>query len=239
MGGFLKTRESKLHLKHLWDTCQKCWLRINTVEDPNWIEKNRKAQLIIQNKPEQKIKNAEAVSKSWTKERRKKASDTLKEKWKDPKYAKKILKGLSWTQKNDDHFREIMLKSAGVGGYKGVYEGLEYDSCLELSYILWCKEKNIPIKRYDLDPIDYKDENGKSRKYFPDFVIYKDVIIEIKGKGLYYKKNFIRNQYKISAAKKLNKKYEVILEGDESVKKFYRLARRIHNENQRKKDSKL
>lgn len=237
---FLRNRKNKKHLKDKWQTCQKCWLVINTSEDKKWIEKNRQAQLIAQNKPEQKLKNAQGVSRSWTKDRRKKASDALKEKWKnDEHFAKQGLKNISWTQTIDDRHEEIQRKAIGSGGLKGIYNNIRYDSALELSYLLWCEDNSIEIKRYDLEPINYKAEDGKNRKYIPDFIESRNIIVEIKGSGLYYRKNYQRNLLKMQALKNNGAKYKILFEKDHPVKYNYKKARRLHHEIKKKEKNSL
>jgi len=233
---FLRNREFK-HIEE-WQRCSKCWLRFKTSENPEWIEKNRQAQLIAQNKPEQKRKNAEGVSKSWTKERKKKASTHLKKRWNnDDCFKKKALENLSWTQKNNDRFQQIMVKSIGSGGLKGKYNGIYYDSALELSFILWCENSNIRIKRYDEPPIKYIDENGIERLYFPDYIIKKDTIVEIKGEGLYYRKNYERNIRKIKKLKSLKRETLILFGSDKIIKKNYNRARRLHHANKEKENN--
>lgn len=232
---FLRNRTTKLDKKHLWQTCQHCWLILNTIESEEWMEKNRKSQLIAQNKPEQKTKNAIGVSRSWTEERKYKASQLLKNKWEnDDKFKQAALNNISWTQTNNDKFRELMRKSIGNGGLKGTYKSIDYDSALELSYILYCFNNNIKIKRYDLPGINYLDENNQARLYIPDFIIDNYTIVEIKGLGLYYKINYNRNIKKIEALKiwtdKNNYDYRLILSDDKILIKNYNIARRLHYE---------
>ena len=54
------------------ELCQKCYLKHRCYLNEDWIKKNSEAQLIAQNKPEQKLKNSIGVSKSkrWTDEKR-------------------------------------------------------------------------------------------------------------------------------------------------------------------------
>ena len=87
---FMRNRKDKLDKKSSWETCQKCWLVINTIDDPNWIKKNSEAQKISQNKPEQIKRNREGVRKSWSKDRRSKASDSLKKSGKTTKHLLKM-----------------------------------------------------------------------------------------------------------------------------------------------------
>lgn len=203
-----------------WSTCQKCFLKLRTVDSPEWIEKNSQAQLIAQNKPEQKIKNANGVSKSWTPDRKQKASENFKNRF-----------------ANDPIFREKMIcnpkVSSKLGGLKGYYNNIKYDSALELSFIMWCEHNSIPIKKYDLDPMHYIDENNEHRSYFPDFIINDCDIIEIKGLGWFYHKNYKRNICKMQYAKKQFSSYKVLFDSDECLKTFYKVARKWHHENQK------
>lgn len=237
---FMANRKLRQDKKDQWITCQKCWHIIQTAEDKTWMDNNSAAQLIAQNLPEQKRANAAGVSRSWDDSRKKRASDFLKNRWvTEEGFAEKAIANINWTQQNDDRFSEMIQKTLGVGGLKGVYDGLFYDSALELSYILWCKEQGIPIRRYDLEPIEYTDEIGKSRKYFPDFIIYESVVVEIKGRGIYFKLNYERNILKLEAAQKIHPKCVIIMDSDDCLKKHYNKARKIHHENSAKKKDPL
>lgn len=227
---FLRNRINNTNKKQ-WSYCQKCYLRAKTADSPEWLEKNKQAQLIAQNRPEQKIKNAKGVSRSWTQERKRSASEFLKNRIKnDLEFRAKVFNNIEWTNKNSEKaFYENLKKSLGTGGLRGVYKSMYYDSALELSFILWCESVNLKIKRYDLEPVKYI-ENGKNRLYFPDFIINQNDVIEIKGYGLYYKKNYEKNLLKEKAARNIFEKYEIIFSKDYRVKSFYNQARKLHHE---------
>lgn len=79
-------------------------------------------------------------------------------------------------------------KKINFGGYNpnsiknhhhGNYKGIHCDSSWELAFLVYCLEHNIKIKR--CDEIRYYKLNKKVCKYFPDFVINDNEIIEIKG----------------------------------------------------------
>lgn len=85
-----------------------------------------------------------------------------------------------------------LAKSHNFGGYKpnsikkhhhGNYHGIHCDSSWELAYLVYNLEHNIPIKRCNIKRTYII--NGKQKKYFPDFIINDNQIIEIKG---YYDK---------------------------------------------------
>lgn len=239
---FLRSRSKHLDLMEQWDTCATCWKRIVQYDNPEWRKSNSEAQLIAQNKPEQKRKNAEGVSKSWTPERRNEASILMKDRWENGSKEEigRMLNNLSWTSSKGDKFNEIMKKSFGTGGLKGEYGGVEYDSALELSFLLWCEEENKSVKRYDLEPIVYRDEADRKRNYYPDFILENSIIVEIKGQGLYYRKNYERNIKKNEALKKfcLDSEYEMrYITGDDKIlKQKYKKARKIHHENKKQKN---
>jgi len=73
------------------------------------------------------------------------------------------------------------------GGYKegsgigksGWYKGIYCDSSWELAYVIYCKDHGINIER-NKEPRFYIWE-GKGLKYFPDFIVEKE-IVEIKGR---------------------------------------------------------
>lgn len=214
----------------MWMLCPSCFLRSRTSENIEWIKQNSLSQLVAQNKPAQKQKNALGVSRSWTPERKHKASQILKDKWmNDEAFKNKALCNLQ----SDKTSR--FLNGIATGGLKGIYNQIFYDSALELSFILWCEHKNIHIVRYNKPPIEYLDENNIARKYFPDFIIHQSVVVEIKGRGLWHNRHFERNTLKmIAAEKQLGTKYCIYFDMDEQTKLFYRKARRIHHENKEK-----
>ena len=218
-----------------WMLCQSCFHHSRTGENIEWIEKNRLAQLIAQNKPSQKQKNAIGVSKAWTPERKKIASENLKYRWiNDEAFKNKALYNLQCDRKR------AFINGIATGGLRGIYNQIFYDSALELSFILWCEYQKIDIIRYNKEPIVYTDENDISRKYFPDFIINETTIIEIKGKGLWYRRNFERNTLKmIAAEKQLGTKYCIYYDWDEQTKLFYKKARKTHHENKKKNTNTL
>jgi hypothetical protein len=234
---FFAFKEVKNFRRRDWnkkELCQKCYLKHRCYLNEDWIKKNSEAQLIAQNKPEQKLKNSIAVSKSkrWTDEKRLAESEKMKEKWRTASESdkQKMLSNLDWTNKNNDRFNLLISKSS-KNQKTGYYNNIFYNSILELSFLIECDKRLIPVKRYDLPPIDYKDFNNKNRKYFPDFIIYGKIIVEIKGhifKGEDGQKTFIlKNQ----AAKKFcschNLKFRVFFRSD-FLKRNERVSKTIH-----------
>lgn len=85
-----------------------------------------------------------------------------------------------------------IAKKCNFGGYyqnsikkhhKGNYKGIHCDSSWELAYVVYSLEHNIKIERYT-GSRKYII-NNQEHKYYPDFIINDNTIIEIKG---YYDK---------------------------------------------------
>jgi hypothetical protein len=217
--------------------CVECYLQRRCYSNKEWLDKNSESQKIAQNKPEQKLKNAIGVSKSWTKERRNKESERMKEVWQNASQSLKdaMLKPTQWTSVNNEKFQEILRKSSK--GKSGYYKGIFYQSFLELNFLIVCKERGIPVKRYDLNPIPYKDTKGKSRLYHPDFIIFDKIVVEIKG-FIFDKKHGIENvNLKKKAAeiscKKKDMRYRLFF-GSSFQRKTLKLLKKIHEDCQQK-----
>lgn len=161
--------------------CNSCYLDLRCYSNPEWLEKNSQAQLIAQNLPEQKIKNAEEVSKSWTRERKAYQSKLSKDKWANssPEEKENFLKGLAKHAQSDSFYSDCILNGFAKH-VSGHYNGIPYASFLELSFILECEDRGIPIRGYNKEPIPYVF-NGVERRYYPDFIIFDAFVIEIKG----------------------------------------------------------
>jgi len=104
-----------------------------------------------------------------------------------------------------------MEKSGGFIGWgrisNGSFDDIYFQGTWELKYIIDCKENNIPIKRFDLEPIYYEYE-GNPHHYFPDFIINKNEIVEIKGLD----KNNKKTIHKMKVAKEKSMKYEILFD---------------------------
>lgn len=71
-----------------------------------------------------------------------------------------------------------LRKNSGVGK-SGWYKGMFLNSTYELAYVMYHLDHGIQIERCDKYFL-YEDLDGKTRKYFPDFIV-DGRIIEIKG----------------------------------------------------------
>lgn len=90
---------------------------------------------------------------------------------------KEILRKLKISEKaklNNGGYRQ------GSGrGKKGWYKGIFCDSSWELAFLVYHVDMNIPIERCKEQRI--YTFNGKSKKYYPDFLVNSSQIFEIKG----------------------------------------------------------
>jgi hypothetical protein len=119
---------------------------------------------------------------------------------KHPKYGKK-LEEIVGIKKAIEIKQKLSLKNRGVNnpmygkpspmgsgnGWSGWYKGWYFRSIMELSYMIKVIERfgllwqNGEQKKYK---INYYDDNGVSRNYFPDFIINNKYMIEIKPNKL-------------------------------------------------------
>lgn len=132
----------------------------------------------------------------------------------------------------ESNFGGFTKGSHGWGrGKKGYIKGIYCDSCLELIYVLYCKDNNIQVIRNN-KYFEYYIE-GKKHKYYPDFYLPdNNIFVEIKGADnnyvyekikavkeqgfeieLFHKHdlkkqiNYIKEKYKIT-----NEHYEILYE---------------------------
>lgn len=115
---------------------------------------------------------------------------------------------------NDTDFK---YKNKPSGGYRkgsgrslgGWYKGIYCDSTYELTYLIYCLDHNISIKR-----CTEKFEYGEGKTYNPDFIV-GDTIIEIKGyvtEEVYTKADSVPDNinYKILTKDLMKKEFEYI-----------------------------
>ena len=218
------------------ELCNSCYLNFRCYSNPEWLQKNSQAQLISQNKPEQKLKNALGVSQSWSRERRELESVRMRDRWKQSteEQKQKMLNNLNWTDYSNDGFYKNMRKTAWRGGSFGEFNGIPYESILELSFLIECFQREIPVKRYNLGGVNYFDPHGKKRVYFPDFIIFNRVVVEVKGHIWGEDYGYSVFKQKTEAAKKhltsLNFKFRVFFRS-KFLKKTKNLAKTIHEIN--------
>lgn len=74
-----------------------------------------------------------------------------------------------------------------------------YGSSYELKFMLKMNSMNVHYTKYHGIIIKYKDENGITKRYVPDFLVNSSTVIEIKPLSMI---NKMQNQFKFHAAKK-------------------------------------
>lgn len=107
-------------------------------------------------------------------------------------YAKSISESFSQPTWNNDVelnrrnkiSNSMMGKYGGIRkgsghGIKGSYKGIWCDSTYELAFVMYCIDHDIPIHR-NTKPYLYK-YNGATHRYYPDFIVNNNQIVEIKG----------------------------------------------------------
>lgn len=208
--------------KQIAETIKELWTR------PEYRKRLSKSQKDWSAVPENRRKRSEISKKAWQKpgykermslihvqwaavpENKEKMSECSKKLWQSPGYRKRMSQAhLDWIEKNPDKVR-CWNQSAGSEKSKKSRDGvLKYDSSWEQDFINFCNKspRVIQIERASIW-IPYKTtDDGKSRRYIPDFNVRtikgELILVEIKPKrGLGTDPRFLINHLKIKAAEK-------------------------------------
>jgi len=142
------------------------------------------------------------------------------------------------------------IELSGIASYKvatGTFNNIVWQGSWELQFLIECYDRNITVKRYDWEPLEYIGSSNKIRHYFPDYIINDTYVIEIKNPMLLKESNVKR---KIEIAEKTFKSnYVVISAGFENKttrKRWYKVMQEKygdllvikHNPHEVKNDSK-
>ncbi len=201
--------------------CSKCILK-QVTNSTEWKEKNSKAQLIAQNKPEQIELNRQRQLEIRNEPNfRKRLSEISKEVWKRPGHLEKM-KNIAKNKWENEEYALKVIKNCRNGGYNGFYKDIFYQSSYELAYILKIEsEQGISsIKRANIS-IKYNDKNNVERRYLPDFILNDCYLIEIKGMAYWIDlENLkLKNKFAKKWCKQHNLNYRVIT--DKDIDNFY------------------
>jgi hypothetical protein len=208
-----------------------------------WKAKNSDAQFIAQNEPKQKEKNRQAQLKLLENpEFIKKRSEGAKRKWAEPEYRAKMVK-IAQDKWLDPIYANKVIQNSNGNFLCGYYNEIYYDSGYELAYLMKMEsEKSYKrIQRVNFY-ISYKDKNGKSRCYYPDFIIDDLFVIEVKGYAP-WQDTFENLSYKHKAADewcRSNNMHFRVVELCDIGNYWYRKARIYHklsNDKVKKKNS--
>lgn len=148
--------------------CGKCYVPNFVTKQKEWIEKNRQAQIIAQNKPETLKKNSESVKRFWKNH---------------PEVKKRIGKKISILHQ-DENYRSRVHGSIYKGKIETKWGLIRFESLLELNFIInKTNDETVQnFKRWDKSGILYLRNDGKYSRYYPDFIINNERVIEIKSK---------------------------------------------------------
>ena len=188
--------------------------QIKAQNRPEVKEKNRNSQIKRHKDPEVKKRYREIGKELWSKkEYRDNQVKKSIERWKDEEYAKKV------------------LQNSKVGGLKGVYNKINYDSSYELAFIMKIEElgKEKLLSRANIK-IGYKKKSGKCSSYFPDF-FYDGKLIEVKGYAPWVDlENLNRKNLAAKNWCEKNNSYFRLVEF-EDIRNWHKKALKWHHEN--------
>ena len=201
-----------------------------------WRQNNREAQLIAQNRPDVQEKQQKSQKKRHAQPgMREKYQKIAKKLWSRESYVKKHQESME-KFRCSDRYVEI-INNSRVQPYSGVYDDLQYQSLLELAFILWRKSKNDVIERScHVVPYHWED---RERRYFPDFICNGTAVIEVKGrlwrKGDSLDKINAKHDALIKYCKSNNLRCRLVW-GKDIPTQFKKAAKRIDRENRKEKD---
>lgn len=112
------------------------------------------------------------------------------------------------------------------------YKNMKFDSSWELAFFIYCEDHNIPIKREPFY-INYFDLEGNTHRYYPDFIINYNEIIEIKGSHLYNEGKLKampgENQDLVNSKMQCMKDHDVKILSEDEIKKYINYVKDTYN----------
>lgn len=138
----------------------------------------------------------------------------------------KVKQSVNKSEANNPMYGKPAPQGSG-NGWSGWYKNWYFRSLRELSFMInFIEKRNLqwcaPDKTYK---ILYKDYKGETRTYFPDFILEKIKIIEVKPERLHNTPKVIAKRLAAEEfCKKLSMTYELVdpvLLSDEEIKKLY------------------
>jgi hypothetical protein len=129
--------------------------------------------------------------------------------------------GVDNVAKNDnvqEKMQDTMLKRYGTKQHAAHYKYNDtlFDSSWELAYYIYLKDNNIDFEYQPNFYIDYVDDYGKDRKYYPDFKV-GDSYQEIKGNQFFDADGNPFNLYKNET---WYNKYNIMLQNDIKILRY-------------------
>lgn len=112
-------------------------------------------------------------------------------------------------------WKTLLKNGSSIYGHKYLYENIYFDSSWELLFWIYHQDNSSNIERNNSFFFNYKDNNGKEHKYFPDFKL-NNQWIEIKGSQFFNKEG---NAIKSFEGEDWTSKYQCII--DNNVKLIF------------------
>lgn len=147
--------------------CGKCYVPKYVTQQIEWKNKQAVVQSIAQNKPKTKRKNSMSVKRFW------RNHPEVKQQVRE-----KILVLLE-----DENYRNSIATSRYKGDMITKFGKLYFHSLLELNFILnaTINPKINTLTRWNLGPITYKYYKNRNKKYYPDFIVNDNKVVEVKS----------------------------------------------------------
>lgn len=164
--------------KKVVQACGKCYAKFYIFDD-DWRKRNSAAQLIAQNRPETIEKHKKNTKNMWIKDgARLRASHLAMVTSQSYRDNMRNVISLKW--QNDPDYRD---RVSGKGSYKhvGSMNDIVYHSLTELAFLLKCADENVSVRRYNESLQYVHPVSGTNHRYYPDFVVNDDTIVEVKG----------------------------------------------------------
>lgn len=212
--------------------CKKCYARV-FVPTAEWKEKNSRAQLVAQNRPETLKLHRQNSTQMWIDNREKmlhSLRESVAQRWSDPIRSARMRESMRMLWQ-DPSYREKVWSSSQ--SKTGSYDGIKYYSLHELAFCMWMKSLARSVVRFDDEPIMWEDVDGNPRNYYPDFVVDRSVVVEVKGK-YWYDKHREDVDSKVTAAKtycRLTGKEFRLVFGSDIPREWMIAAHKVHYEN--------
>jgi len=120
----------------------------------------------------------------------------------------KLKKEQTLLRKYGKQFHELSKRN------KYYYDNTYFDSSWELAYYYYLKTNKINFIYHPKTFFEYLDAAGKSRKYFPDFLV-ENQLVEIKG-DYFFKDGKLMNPYTTNIIEELKtkNKYKCMIENN-------------------------
>ena len=115
--------------------------------------------------------------------------------------------GTDWPQQNREFMRNMLKKYA--------YDGMNFDSAVELAIYIWCKDNGISFE-YQPNIVFYYECNKTTHAYEPDFLI-EGKLVEVKGDHFFKEDGTMQNPFDHSQDALYEAKHQCMLNNDVEI----------------------